>query len=95
MSKLKDQMTSKVTGIILAHVRNKKGRLTEISDDAKINRKEFNTRGLAKMQFHRVLRILYAVALDVPYAEYKQMMEEICETITEWSDDYDYTLLDE
>lgn len=95
MPKLKDQLTSEVVGIILLHVRNKKGRLTKISDDSKINRKEFNSSGLAKMKFHRVIRLLYAIAFELTYAEYKQMMNEIRDTITEWSDKYDYTLLDE
>ena len=48
MAKLKDQLTSEVAGIILRHVRTPKGRLTEISDDSKINRKDFNVHGLSQ-----------------------------------------------
>lgn len=95
MAKLKDQLTSEVAGIILRHVRTPKGRLTEISDDSKINRKDFNVHGLSQMKLHRFLRILYALELSMDYEEYQQMMDEISDTITEFAGDYDYTLLDE
>ena len=95
MAKLKDQLTSEVAGIILRHVRTPKGRLTEISDDSKINRKDFNVHGLSQMKLHRFLRILYALNLSMDYEEYQQMMDEISDTITEFAGDYDYTLLDE
>jgi hypothetical protein len=92
---LKEQLTSKVAGIILEHVRSKKGRLTELSDWCRINRKEFNIRGLSQMKFHRLLRILYALHLECEYYEWKQLWDEISETIQEFSDEYDFTLLDE
>lgn len=92
---IKDQLTSKVAGIILQHVRNPKGRLTEISDMCKINRKEFNVRGLSKMKGHRLLRILYAIYLVVGYAEKKQMSDEFFDIFQDFADEYDFTLLDE
>jgi len=95
MSKLKDQLTSDVAGIILRYVRSHKGRLTEISNDSRINRREFNVRGFSRMKLHRILRILYALYLDLSYAEFVKMMEEVRTTLTDYGDDYDYTLLDE
>lgn len=92
---LRDQLTSKIAGIILQHVRTPKGRLTEISDMCRINRKEFTVRGLSKMRLHRLLRIIYALHLEASYVENKRMAEEIYDTIQDYSDEYDYTLLDE
>ena len=95
MSHLKDQLTREIAGIILRYVRNEKGRLSEISRDSRINRREFTIRGLAKMKLHRLLRILYDLCLELPYAEYMKMMDEIRQTISDYTDEYDYALLDE
>lgn len=95
MSKLKDQMTSEIAGIILQHVRNHKGRLSEVSDDCRINRREFNVRGISKMKFHRLLRIFYDLLLILTYAEFTKMMEEIINTLKDYADEHDYTVLDE
>lgn len=92
---LKDQLTSAVAGIILHHVRERKGRLTEVSDLCSINRKEFNRRGLSKMKLHRLLRLVYALALILPYREFDVMWKDILDEIRNYSDDYDFTLLDE
>lgn len=95
MSKLKDQMTSEIAGIILRYVRNRKGRLSEVSDDCRINRREFNVRGLSKMKFHRLLRIFYDLFLIMSLAEFVKMFEEIHNTLKDYADEHDYTLLDE
>ena len=92
---LKDELTSNVAGIILHHVKETKGRLTEISDLCGINRKEFNRRGLAKMKLHRLLRLVYALTLVLSYRQFDAMWQEILDEIRKFSDDYDYTLLDE
>jgi hypothetical protein len=92
---LKNQMTSVVSGIILHHLRDTKGRLTEVSDLCNINRRELNRKGLAKMKMHRLLRLMYAMELVMPYHEYDVMCKGILAKIREFSDDYDYTLLDE
>ena len=95
MAMLKDQLTSSVAGIILRQVKKEKGRLTEVSDLCRINRSEFNVRGLSKMKLHRLLRIVYALTLVTPYNDYRQMMDEVRNTISNYSDMYDFTLLDE
>jgi len=41
---IKDQLISQVASIILRFVRNRKGRLTEQSDDCRINRRKFNVK---------------------------------------------------
>ena len=90
---VKEQFISAVAGIILYHLRNSKGRLTEVSDLCNINRKELNRRGLAKMKMHRLLRLMYAMELVMPYQEYDTMWKSILDEIRNFSDDYDYTLL--
>ena len=92
---LKDKLTSEVAGIILRHVRNPKGRLTEVSELCRINRREFTIRGISRMKFHRLLRIFYALSLVVRYEEYKQMTDELRDVIQDYSDEYDYVLIDE
>lgn len=92
---VKEQFTSEVAGIILNHLREKKGRLTEASDLCNINRKELNRKGLAKMKMHRLLRLIYAMDLVLPYPEYDKMWSEILDKIQEFANVYDCTLFDE
>lgn len=92
---LKEQLTSKVAEIILRRVRMEKGRLTMVSDLSRINRKEFNIKGLSKMKMHRLLRIIYALALVLNEDEYRKMMNEMRDVIWEDMEYYDFLLLDE
>jgi len=92
---LRDQLTSEVAGIILCYVRERKGRLTEMSNECRINRREFNVHGLAMMKLHRLLRIIYDLCMILPPSEFKGMVDKIRETIIEYSENYDYRLLDE
>ncbi len=92
---LKNKMTSELSGIILQHVREPKGRLTEISDLSRINRCEFNSQGLAKMKFHRLARIIYAMCLVLGGVEYRNMMDELQESLKDYAEKFDYDLLDE
>lgn len=91
----KEQLTSEVAGIILQHVRNSKGRLTEVSDLCGINRKEFNKKGFSKMRMHRLLRIIYALSILMNYREFHNMCEELHDEIRNFSDEYDFILFDE
>ena len=88
-------MTSEVASIILRYVKSYKGLLTLVSDESKINRSEFNVRGLSKMKLHRLLRILYVLGLELRGDDFQKMMDEIRDTITDYVDQYDFTLLDE
>lgn len=93
MINLKQQLTSDVAGIILRYVKSEKGRLTWISEVASINRSEFNRRGLAKMKHHRLLRVIYALSLNIKEKEFHEFMHEISETILCYAEDYDEYLL--
>ena len=88
-------MTSEVASIILRYVKSYKGLLTLVSDESKINRSEFNVRGLSQMKLHRLLRILYVLGLELRGEDFQKMMDEIRDTITDYVDQYDFTLLDE
>lgn len=92
---LRNQLTSRVAGIILTRIRERKGRLTEISDECRINRREFNVRGFSKMSLQRLLRVFYALYMVLPKREYDEMMNEIRRVMAAYADHYDYLLLDE
>ena len=92
---IKDQLTSEVASIILRYVKSYKGLLTLVSDESRINRREFNVRGLSQMKLHRLLRILYVLGLELRGEDFQKMMDEIRDTITDYVDQYDFTLLDE
>lgn len=92
---LRNQLTSRVAGIILTRIRERKGRLTEISDECRINRREFNVRGFSKMSLQRLLRVFYALYMVLPKREFDAMENEIAEVIADYADEYDYVLLDE
>ena len=92
---LRNQLTSRVAGIILTRIRERKGRLTEISDECRINRREFNVRGFSKMSLQRLLRVFYALYMVLPKREYDEMMDEIRRVMAAYADHYDYLLLDE
>ncbi len=47
------------------------------------------------MKLHRLLRIVYALAVVLRYEEYRDMMAQIARTIESYSDEFDYMLLDE
>jgi hypothetical protein len=70
-------LTGIIAGIILDTIREKKGRLTEISDQSVINRQEFDVEGLAKMKFDRFVRLSETMARTLPKKRYEQMKSEI------------------
>ena len=92
---LNDQLTSSIAGIILKYVKSETGRMTWISDTAGINRREFNRNGLAKMKLHRLLRIIYALALCMDEEQFENLMYDISDSIVEYMEHYDETLLTE
>lgn len=77
------QLTSVIAGIILETIREKKGRLTEISDQSVINRQEFDEEGLANMKLYRFIRLGKTMAKSLPRNRYDQMKSEISEKFWE------------
>ena len=70
-------LTGIIAGIIIDTIREKKGRLTEISDQCVINRQEFDVEGLAKMKLDRFVRLGKTMARTLPKKRYDQMKSEI------------------
>jgi hypothetical protein len=91
---VKDQLTSKLAGIILQYARMKEGRLTRVSDMCRINRNEFNIRGLSCMKFHRLVRLIYALHLDLGYHDSQQLVEDIKAALDKFAYEYDENLFD-
>lgn len=79
--------------IILQHVRNRRGRLTMVSDMCGINRSEFCVDKLTIMRFYRSSRLLYILLTVITYDEFKQMMDKLWETVQDTYDEYETFLL--
>lgn len=92
---LKEQLASEVTGIFLDRVRERKGRVTLISDATGINRKHFNMRGFQRLKVHQMIRIVYALATVLTHEEFYHMMRQVHTCFEDYADEYDYDLLDE
>ena len=92
---LDKQLASDVAGIILEHVRESKGRLTQVSDMCRINRREFTRRGLASMKLYRLLRIIYAVILVAPCQEGTRMMNELRDVLMDSVDEHEDFFFDD
>lgn len=84
-----DQITSHVAGIILRHVRDKRGRLTLVSDMCKINRREFCHEGIAKMRFYRLVLIIAALFIVQHSFETRKMLTEIVNDFRAFVNDYE------
>lgn len=84
-----DQITSHVVGIILRHVRDKRGRLTLVSDMCRINRREFSQQGIAKMRLYRLVLIIAALFIVQHSFETKKMVDEIVNDFLAFVNDYE------
>ena len=69
--------------IILDTIREKKGRLTEISDQSVINRQEFIEERMVNMKLYRLVRLSETMAKSLPRSRYVQMMSDISEKFWE------------
>ena len=79
-----------ITGIILDAIREKKGRLTEISDQSAINRKEFDEEGLANMKLYRFIRLGKTIAQTLPRKRYDQMKSDISKNFWDCVENEDF-----
>jgi hypothetical protein len=58
--KLREKLTSDFAGLLLDTVKDN-GWLTCVSDDASINRRRMNRKGIGQLRLHQVLRLLVAL----------------------------------
>lgn len=92
---LKEQMSNDIAGIILQKIREKKGRVSIISDESRINRKHFNVKDFTRMPLYQLTRIFYCLALFLPIGEFIVLIDEIRKTILKYKQDYDFDMLDQ
>ena len=87
-------MSNDIAGIILQKIREKKGRLSIISDESSINRKHFNVEDFTKMTHYQQTRIFYCLALYLPDGEFEALTDELRETILKYKKEYGFDVLD-
>ena len=69
-----------IADIINKAVREKRGRLTEVSDLSVINRQSFDADGIAQLPLFQFVRLGQALAVSLPKDRYEQMKSNISET---------------
>ena len=92
---LKDQLVSRCSGLILDAVRDRRGRLSFVSAEARVNRKYFNSKNFQTLKFFRLVRVLYCLAMDMDREEFCRIGTSIFEDIWDTADALGYELLDE
>ena len=92
---LRDQLVSKCVGIILDAVREERGNLRFVSDEARVNREYFNRKRFGTLKFFRIIRVLYCLAMLTERKTFVAIGEQIFAEIWEMEEDYGYDLLDE
>ena len=85
---LKKTLRSKVSGIVRETLRAQKGLLTEVSDMAGVNRKEFNRRNMDRMKLYKLVRVMYALCLVEPVL-YAAMMDRIRDEVSAFVDEHE------
>ena len=89
----KKDFTDEVSGVILKKVREQRGRLTKVSDMCQINRRMFNQDEFCKLKLYQVLRLLYAICVDVRPKEFEKMLTEMRDVAKKYFDTYEEDLL--
>ena len=82
-------LTGLIAGIILETIREKKGRLTEVSDRSVINRREFDEEGLINMKLGRFIRLGKVLAQSLPRDHYNQMKNDISDEFWNYIENHD------
>lgn len=73
----KDLLALSIGDIINKAVREKRGRLTEISDLSVINRQEFDPEGIANLAFYQIIRLGKAIIEAMPKKRIEQLKMDI------------------
>lgn len=72
-----NELALSIGDIINKAVREKKGRLTEVSDQCSINRRKFAPEGIIHIEVYQLIRLGQSIALSMPRNRYEQMKSEI------------------
>lgn len=92
---LRDLLVSKCVRIILDAVREERGNLRFVSDEARVNRKYFNIKRFGTLKFFRIIRVLYCLAMLTDRRSFVAIGEQVFGVIWDMEEDYGYDLLDE
>lgn len=92
---LRDQLVSTCIGYILDAVRSERGRLTFVSSESQICREYFNRKRFQTLKLFRVIRVLYALAMEMDRNEFLLIGHDIFAEIWDMQEMYGYELLDE
>ena len=68
-----------ISDMINKAVREKRGRLTAVSDQCVINRQKFDPDGIAHLDFHQIVRLWNAVEDALPEDRLQQLISDIKE----------------
>ena len=90
---LKREFTDEVSGVILKKVREQRGRLTKVSDMCQINRRMFNQDEIGKLKLNQVLRLFYAICVEIRPKEFEKMLTEMSNVAKKYFDKYEEDLL--
>lgn len=73
----KDLLALSIGDIINKAIREKRGRLTEVSNQCVINRQEFTPEGISKLAMYQFTRLGQAMVENMPRNRYEQMKKDI------------------
>ena len=90
-----EKLISKSAGCIIDAVRNQRGRLSFVSDEAQVNRQYFNHRMFRTLRFFQIIRVLYVLAMRMEREEFMGIGQDLFAKIWDYADDYEFTLLNE
>lgn len=73
----KDLLALSIGDIINKAIREKRGRLTEVSNQCVINRQEFDPEGIANLAFYQIIRLGKAIIEAMPKKRIEQLKMDI------------------
>lgn len=89
----KNESIDAIVEIVNDFVRIKRGSLTKISETCQINRGDLTIDGISYLRAYKLIRLLYAICLNLTPKEFEAMMKSIYYGIIENSAKYDYLIM--
>ena len=81
------ELALSIGDILNKAVREKRGRLTEVSEQCSINRQKFDAEDITNIRLYQLIRLGQAIALSMPRDRYEQMKSEISDKFWKSIDD--------
>ena len=83
-----------IVEIVNDFVRIKRGSLTRISETCQINRGELTIDGIAYLRSYQLIRLFYAICINLSPSEFEAMMKSIYYRFVEDASEYDYLIME-